>query len=146
MTLHQPRAGCEGLFVAKAPGDHRGSGEPSGGGRSPRALDRLQTRGFSGWGLPKWSPIPNSASCRLPHMSMTCSRTGPKVVAGFLGLPFFSNLPWKSQVCIIQGSTGSGKTTQVPQYILDAEADVGTWSEMGRCQVPWKTLEFQTPA
>eukprot|EP00434_Breviolum_minutum_P010370 symbB.v1.2.009148.t1/scaffold548.1/size229490/8 len=31
----------------------------------------------------------------------------------------------RNQVCIIQGSTGSGKTTQVPQYILDSQDEDG---------------------
>ena len=42
-----------------------------------------------------------------------------------------------SQVCIIQGSTGSGKTTQVPQYILDSQDEAFGW-------VGWMTDAVQT--
>lgn len=35
----------------------------------------------------------------------------------------------KSPVTIIRGETGSGKTTQVPQYILDSYIDEGRGAE-----------------
>jgi HrpA-like RNA helicase len=36
-----------------------------------------------------------------------------------------ASCPSFAEVSIIQGSTGSGKTTQVPQYILDSQAVLG---------------------
>ena len=64
-----------------------------------------------------------------PKFVTTFHGWGIEISGGF-GQSSPHRFPWKNpmpsngaaQVSIIQGSTGSGKTTQVPQYILDSQA------------------------
>lgn len=78
--------------------------------------------GVNGWGNMKWSR-PVTVQPARPNPLMEFRKTLPV----FHMKQQILHVIWKSRVVIISSETGSGKSTQIPQFILEEATELGNY-------------------